>query len=97
MITEKFQLTAITSKEDVRAFFEWLEEVAMCAFHPDDTFSNYVDEDGNQSFTNEDCALYDSLMGQCFETFQGETDDIYSFACETSKRYQALVKGGQYE
>lgn len=98
MITQTFELQAINSSEDVKAFFTWLEETALCNFHPDTPFNDYVDEDGNQSFTDEDCETYDRLMLESFAVFHGKEEtsiDVYSFAMDNSKAWQAMMKGAE--
>jgi hypothetical protein len=99
-IQQKFAKTQIMTLEDIREFFVWLEETAMVSWHPDERFENYVNnETGEQSFSDEDCGQYNTLMKQSFAFFSQYGSevigvDIYSFAIHNSKLHQALMQLG---
>lgn len=48
-------------------------------FHPDDMFEDYVScEGGINTFTIDECAIYNRLMDECFRVCDNEGVDIYS-------------------
>ena len=78
METKDFQVKA---PEDVAKFFFWLVFDCRLNFHPDDRFDNYVSiENGQQTFTDEQCAKYDKVMDDCFEVCEKHNRDIYEIA-----------------
>ena len=77
----KFDKTKkIETIEDVKAFFEFLSKELIISFHPDDGFDSYIDENGNQLLSDDDCALYDTKMNECFDVCDTFNEDIYELA-----------------
>ncbi len=68
----------IKSVEDVKAFFHHLVYERKVNFHLDDMFENYVFcEGGINTFTFEECAIYNRLMDESFKACEKEGVDIY--------------------
>ena len=82
MITIPFE--TITSLEDVRKFFNWLHFDAHVIFHPDNRFEDYIDRQGNPSFTEPECKQLNHLMDQCFDVCMDEGVEIYGIGGEVS-------------
>lgn len=69
----------ITSVADVETFFHHIVFERKVNFHPDDLFEDYVScEGGINTFTIEECAIYNRLMDECFNVCKKEEVDIYS-------------------
>lgn len=68
----------IKSVEDVKAFFHHLVDECKVNFHPDDMFEDYVScEGGINTFTLEECTIYNRLMNESFMVCENEGVDIY--------------------
>lgn len=68
----------ITSVKDVETFFHHIVYDRKVNFHPDDMFEDYVScEGGVNTFTLEECALYNRLMDESFSVCDKEGVDIY--------------------
>lgn len=65
----------INTKEDIH---DWFTDLFNASFiiHPDEMGENYEDNEGNPSFTPEECVLYDALMEKAFEIADEEVYDI---------------------
>ena len=73
----------ITIVDDVKELFRHLVNDRMVNFHPDDRFEDYVSrEDGSKTFTQEECAVYNHLMDECFEVCEKNGVDIYAIGLE---------------
>ena len=73
----------INSLRGVNLFFKVLNQASL-AFHPDDSFTDYIDLETKQPCFSENEALrLDGLMDKCFEICEplGE-DKIYDIAME---------------
>lgn len=69
----------ITSVADVATFFHHIAFERKVNFHPDDMFEDYVScEGGINTFTLEECAIYNRLMDESFKVCEKEGVDIYS-------------------
>ena len=69
----------ILSTKDVETFFHHLVYERKVNFHPDDMFEDYVScEGGINTFTIDECAIYNRLMDECFRVCDNEGVDIYS-------------------
>lgn len=69
----------ILSTKDVETFFHHLVYERKVNFHPDDMFEDYVScEGGINTFTIDECAIYNPLMDECFRVCDNEGVDIYS-------------------
>lgn len=72
---EKFTIETI---EDVKAFFETLHNKYELAFHPDDSFEDYVNiESGVPTFTKEESIYLNEVMDKCFKVCNKEGVEIY--------------------
>lgn len=68
----------IKSVKDVEAFFHHIVFERKVNFHPDDMFEDYVScEGGINTFTLEECAVYNRLMDESFNVCEKEGIDIY--------------------
>lgn len=69
----------ISTVKDVKTFFHHIVFERKVNFHPDDMFEDYVScEGGINTFTLEECAIYNRLMDECFKVCEKEGVDIYS-------------------
>lgn len=69
----------IKSVKDVETFFHHIVFERKVNFHPDDLFEDYVScEGGINTFTLEECAIYNRLMDESFKVCENEGIDIYS-------------------
>ena len=73
----------IKSVKDVETFFHHLVAERKLSFHPDDMFEDYVScEGGINTFTLEECAIYNRLMDECFNVCEKDGVDIYNVGLE---------------
>lgn len=73
----------IKSVEDVNTFFHHIVSERKVNFHPDDMFEDYVScEGGINTFTLDECAVYNRLMDESFDICKKEGVDIYSIGLE---------------
>ena len=73
----------ILSVKDVEAFFHHIVFERKVNFHPDDMFEDYVScEGGINTFTLEECAIYNRLMDECFADCKSEDVDIYEIGLD---------------
>ena len=73
----------IKSVEDVNTFFHHIVSERKVNFHPDDMFEDYVScEGGINTFTLDECAVYNRLMDESFGICKKEGVDIYSIGLE---------------
>ena len=77
----------IKSVEDVKTFFHHLVDERKVNFHPDDMFEDYVScEGGINTFTLEECALYNRRMDESFKACDNNGVDIYEVGVEILRR-----------
>ena len=68
----------ITTVKDVETFFHHIVFERKVNFNPDDMFEDYVScEGGINTFTIEECAIYNRLMDENFAVCKKEGVDIY--------------------
>ena len=73
----------IKSVKDVEALFHHIVFERKVNFHPDDMFEDYVScEGGINTFTIEECAIYNRLMDESFAVCKKEGVDIYEIGLE---------------
>ena len=73
----------IKSVRDVEAFFHHIVSERKVNFHPDDMFEDYVScEGGINTFTLDECAVYNRLMDESFAVCNNEGVDIYAIGLE---------------
>jgi len=73
----------IKSVKDVEAFFHHIIFERKVNFHPDDMFEDYVScENGSNTFTLEECAVYNRLMDESFDICEKTGIDIYGIGLE---------------
>lgn len=49
-------------------------------FHPDDDFSDYMKENGEKVFSNNEAKALNEMTGKCFDICEKQNADIYAFA-----------------
>ena len=73
----------IRSVEDVKVFFHHIVDERKVNFHPDEMFENYVScEGGINTFTLDECAIYNRLMDESFKVCEKADVDIYEIGLE---------------
>ena len=73
----------ILSVKDVEAFFHHIVFERKVNFHPDDMFEDYVScEGGINTFTLEECAIYNRLMDESFAVCKKDDVDIYEIGLD---------------
>lgn len=69
----------IKTVQEVEAFFHHIVFERRVNFHPDNMFEDYVScESHINTFTLQECAIYNRLMDECFAVCAKEDIDIYS-------------------
>jgi hypothetical protein len=72
----------IVAVADVKEFFSHLVDERQVAFHPDDRFKDYMSKDGRNTFSQEECVVYNRLMNESFEVCEKNGADIYGIGLE---------------
>ena len=76
--------TRITSVNNVKEFFHHLVNERNLNFHPDDIFEDYVScDDGSNTFSQDECAVYNRLMNESFDVCEKNGVDIYAIGVDT--------------
>ena len=80
----------IATIDDVKEFFHHLVSERNLNFHPDDRFEDYVSsDDGEASFSQEECAVYNRLMDESFDVCEKNGVDIYAIGLERMQKVLA--------
>lgn len=75
---ERFHLSHITTRDEVRLFADYLVNGLDINFHPDDPFEGYVNcQTGERTFSDMDAAVGNRLMDECFNVCDASEDEIY--------------------
>ncbi len=75
--------TNLTCMKDVETFFHHIVFERRVNFHPDDSFSEYVNyETQEPSFTKEEVMVYDRLMDEAFAVCEKAGADIYGIGLQ---------------
>ena len=82
----------IKTIEDVKSFFTDLVYKLELNFHPDDSFDQYITENGRQLFTQQEASVFDSLMNECFNVCDQNDTDIYEICMEIINKYTDFDK-----
>lgn len=78
----------IKSIEDVNLFFHHLIYDRKINFHPDDDFSDYINnEDSSPAFSSEEVRTYNQLMDESFDVCEKSNIDIYGIGLQMLKDY----------
>ena len=72
----------IVNVADAKEFFSHLVYERRVTFHPDDNFEDYVSEDGANTFSEEECTIYNHLMDESFEACEKNGTDTYALGLE---------------
>lgn len=67
----------INTIEDVKAFAQHLVEVEKISFHPDDDFTDYLNENKEPFYTSEEATWRNKMMERCFEVCNENDVEIY--------------------
>lgn len=67
----------LATPQDVAQFFFYLVFERKCNVNPDDNFADYVDENGNKSFNDEEVECYERMMETSFDICETYHVDIY--------------------
>lgn len=82
----------IKSVSDVESFFHHIVHERKVNFHPDDMFEDYISyEDGINSFTAEECAIYNRLMDESFNVCESNGIDIYEIGLKELKTHLIIA------
>ena len=76
----------IVNVADAKEFFSHLVYERQVAFHPDDRFEDYISEDGHNTFSQEECDIYNRLMDDCFDVCEKNGADIYALGLEIMRK-----------
>ena len=76
----------IASIVDVINFLQSLYDQYDLAFHPDDQFCDYVDNLGQQVFTDHQACMLDDAMEKCFFVCEDNGFDLYEIGHELQIR-----------
>ena len=76
----------ITTIVDVIRHLQSMYDVYELNFHPDDNYSDYVDNLGNNAFTDEEALMLDLAMERCFFVCEDEGFDLYELGNEIQLR-----------
>jgi hypothetical protein len=83
----------IGTRADIIRFFAYLHCDRDIAYHPDDSFSGYVNFDtGEPTFTDEECVRFDQLMDACHEWCKKHKQDIYELGMEANGFFDRHVR-----
>ena len=58
-------------------FCQLLYDKYDLAFHPDETFDQYINEQGLDLFSKEEAEYLDTVMQRCFEVSENEGTNVY--------------------
>lgn len=72
----------ISDENDIKNFFTTLYTNYNLVFHPDDSFDQYIDENGNNIFTTEEIEHLDEIMDKCFFIAKANHLDIYQIGLD---------------
>ena len=74
----------IQTMQDVEQFLRYVIEPNGLAlgmgFHPDDDFSDYMKENGEKMFSNDDAKILNIMTSKCFDICEKQNTDIYALA-----------------
>lgn len=77
----------IATVDDVKEFFQHLINDRKLNFHPDDRFEDYVSHtDRSNTFSQEECVIYNRLMDESFNTCEKSGEDIYAIGVELMQK-----------
>lgn len=74
----------INMVEEVESFFDHLVKERKINFHPDNNFEEYINIDTREdSFTPQECMIYNRLMNESFVTCDQANVDIYEIGMKS--------------
>lgn len=82
----------IATINDVKEFFYHLVNERSLNFHPDNRFEDYVScDDGSNPFSQEECAIYNWLMDECFDVCEKNGADIYAIGLASMQNAMSVT------
>lgn len=81
MITETKHFT-IATPIDVARFFNYLVFDLGVNVSPDDDFADYIDKEGNNSFSDDEAKHLNDTMDACLGVCETYGVDIYTLTCK---------------
>lgn len=74
----------IQTMQDVEQFLRYVIEPNCLAlgmgFHPDDDFADYIKENGEKVFSNDEIRTLNEMISKCFDICEKQNADIYALA-----------------
>jgi hypothetical protein len=81
----------ILSVKDVKSFFTDLRKLGLSdGFHPDTDLSDYLNQDGNDLFTDSEVYLLSKILKDCFKVCKKEKGNIYEIANKIFKSNRSI-------
>lgn len=75
----------ITTLSGVKSFAQYLYGEIKLAFHPDESFEDYIDIDShNYVFSKSEAKCLNKRMEECFKVCEKEKVDIYNYMMQYS-------------
>ncbi len=75
----------ITTLSEVESFARYLYDEVKIAFHPDESFQDYVSTGTDHySFSKSEAAILNQRLEECFNVCENEGVDIYEFMMQFS-------------
>jgi len=85
----KTRINQVNTVTDVRKFFEEITNDCSIAFHPDESFHNYVHLDtGNKTFSKTEADRLDKIVDKCFIICTEKNKDIYDLCLSVLEEYE---------
>ena len=84
--------TEINSIDDVWCFFNYLLFIEGVAFHPENSFEDYINEEGEPTYTFEEAQQRDALMEECYDVCDEYGIDIFLLGMESFNTFMESEK-----
>lgn len=84
----KTQINQVNTLTDVRKFFEEITDSSI-AFHPDESFHNYVNLDTDaKTFSKTEADRLDRILVKCWIICTDKNKDIYDLCLSVLEEYE---------
>ncbi len=81
----------ITTLSGVKSFAQYLYGEIKLAFHPDESFEDYIDIDSHKYiFTQSEAKSLNERMEECFNVCDKENVDIYEYMMQYSPLHSLM-------
>jgi hypothetical protein len=85
----KTKINQVNTVTDVRKFFEEITNDCSIAFHPDESFHNYVHLDTDEkTFSKTEADRLDKILDKCFIICTEKNKDIYDLCLSVLEEYE---------